>query len=120
NRQYNEFVEKLLNPDRYWTIISHFLKTLWSFGDWAMNPLIPLLVFVGLSAVGGTAIRRFGWLTGASALVLLLAGYYATYVIAPFDLQWLLDGSNSRLFLQLWPPYLLLSGLVAVQYEHAA
>ena len=119
NRQYSELAEKLVDPERYLTVFSNFAKTLWSFGDWAINPLIPLLVFVGLSAFGGTAIRRFGWLTSASTLVIVLAGYYAIYMVAAVDLQYLLDASNPRLFLQLWPPFLLLAGLVAVQYEHA-
>jgi hypothetical protein len=119
NRHYGELLEKVVTPDRYLTVLSNFAKTLWSFGDWAINPLVPLLVFVGLSAVGGKAIRRFGWLTSASAFVVVLTGYFAVYVIAPSDLQYLLDASNSRLFLQLWPPFLLLAGLLAVQYDHA-
>src|SRR5262245_20347164 len=101
NRQYSEIAEKLGSPDRHLTVLSNFSKTLWSFGDWAINPLIPLLVFVGLCIVGGTAIRSFGWLTGASALVLVFAGYFAIYVIAPYDLQYLLDASTQRLFLQI-------------------
>jgi hypothetical protein len=119
NRPYNDFVEKFASPERHLTIAANFAKTLWSFGDWAINPMIPLLVFVGLCIVGGTAIRTFGWLTSASALVLILAGYYAIYVITPFDLRWALDGSNQRLFLQVWPSFLLLAGALAVQYEHA-
>jgi hypothetical protein len=120
NRQYSELVEKVVNPDRYMAILSSFAKTIWSFGDWAINPVIPLLVFVGLSAFGATTIRRFGWLTSVSAFVLVLAGYYAVYLIAPTELAWVLAASNSRLFLQLWPPFLLLAGLLAVQYEHAS
>jgi len=119
NRHYNEVVEKLASADRQFTIVANFSKTLWSFGDWAINPVIPLLVFVGLCVVGGTAVRTSGWLTGASALVLVLAGYFAIYVVAPYDLQYLLDSSNQRLFLHLWPSFLLLAGALAVQYEHA-
>jgi hypothetical protein len=119
NRHYNDIVEKLASPDRHFTIVANFSKTLWSFGDWAIHPLIPLLVFVGFCVTRGTAIRTFGWLTSASALALVLAGYFAIYVIAPFDLQYLLDSSNQRLFLHLWPSFLLLAGALAVQYEHA-
>jgi hypothetical protein len=120
NRHYDDVVAKLASTDRHLTIVANFLKTLWSFGDWAISPLIPLLVFVGLCVVGGTAIRTFGWLTGASALVLVFAGYFTIYVIAPYDLQYLLDSSNQRLFLHLWPSFLLLAGALAVQYEHAS
>src|SRR5262245_55401607 len=116
NRHYSDIAEKLASPDRHLTVVSNFSKTLWSFGDWAINPLIPLLVFVGLCVVGGTAVRTFGWLTGASALVLVIAGYFAIYVVAPYDLQYLLDSSTPRLFLHLWPSFLLLAGALAVQY----
>jgi dolichyl-phosphate-mannose-protein mannosyltransferase len=119
NRQSAEIVGKLVDPERHMTIIVGFAKTLWSFGEWVVNPLIPLLVFVGLSVGVGTAIRTFGWLTSACALVLVLAGYFGIYVIATYDLQYLLEASSQRLFLHLWPPFLLLAGLVAVQYEHA-
>jgi hypothetical protein len=118
-RQYQEIVEKLASPDRYTTITANFARTLWSFGNWAINPLIPLLVFAGLCMVSGTAIRSFGWLTGASALTLVFAGYFVIYLVAAYDLQYLLDASNQRLFLQIWPSFLLLAGAVAVQYNHA-
>jgi hypothetical protein len=44
---------------------------------------------------------------------LSLAGYYATYVISPYDLRWHLNSSLGRLLLQLWPSVLLLVGLAA-------
>jgi hypothetical protein len=119
NRSYAEIAALIATPERYMTILANFAGTLWSFGEWAINPLVPLLIFVGLSAGNRHAIRSAGWLTGAGAFTLVLAGYAAIYVAAPFDLQWFLTGSNSRLFLQLWPPFLLLTGLLAVQYPHA-
>jgi hypothetical protein len=119
-RGYDELLEKIVSSNRHMAIVSNFAKTLWSFGEWAVHPLIPLLVFVALSVAGVAAMRGFGWLTSVCALVLVFAGYYAIYVIAPYDLQYLLDASNSRLFLHLWPPFLLLAGLLAVQYEHAS
>jgi hypothetical protein len=119
-RQYQEIIGKLVSPDRYVTITANFAKNVWSFGDWAINPIIPLLLFVALCVFGGKAIRSFGWLTGASALVLLMVGYFAIYLVATYDLQYLLDASNPRLFLQVWPSFLLLAGALAVQYQHAS
>jgi hypothetical protein len=119
-RRYDEIVEKVFSSDRHLAIVSNFAKTFWSFGEWMVHPLIPLLIFVALSLAGLAAMRSFGWLTSAGALVLVFAGYYAIYVIATYELQYLLDASNSRLFLHLWPPFLLLAGLLAVQYDHAS
>jgi len=36
-------------------------------------------------------------------LALTLAGYFAIYLITPYDLYWHLRFSLNRLFLQLWP-----------------
>jgi hypothetical protein len=35
--------------------------------------------------------------------VLMLAGYFAVYVITPNDLSWHLATSLDRLFVQIWP-----------------
>ncbi len=110
-----EIVEKLLTPDRYVDILVSFSQTLWSFGNWAVHPLVALLVFILIRGVNGAAIRNPGWLVGAGTLTLVFAGYFALYVITPYDLYWHLDSSAPRLFLQLWPSSLLLTGLLAVQ-----
>jgi hypothetical protein len=119
NRSYDEVVEKMLSPERYTAILFSFGRTLWTFGEWAINPLLLLALFLAVSALNRNAARSWGWVTGTGSLALVLAGYFAIYVIAPFDLTWLLAGSNTRLFLHLWPPSLLLAGLLAVQYPHA-
>jgi hypothetical protein len=119
NREYGELISKIFSTERHGMIVSSLGRTLWSFGEWSVNPLIPLLLFVGISGINRAALRDWGWRTGSAALTLLLAGYYAVYLIAPLDLQWLLNGSSPRLFLHLWPSFLLLAGLLAVQYPHA-
>jgi hypothetical protein len=43
----------------------------------------------------------------ASLLALMLAGFYAVYVVTPKDLAWQLEFSLDRLLLQLWPSALL-------------
>jgi hypothetical protein len=115
HRGYAEMMTKVLDPDRYFSILTSSAATLWSFGDWAANPLIPLLIFIVVCGVDRRRIRSFGWLAGAGTMAIVLAGYFAVYLLTPFDLKWYLDGSLSRLFLQIWPPALLLAGLVAVQ-----
>jgi hypothetical protein len=119
NRHYPEVVEKIMSVERYGAILSSFGRTLWTFGEWAINPVIPLALFLGFSAIDRGTLRNWGFATGAATLAIVFAGYFATYLIAPYELHWILSGSNSRLFLHLWPSSLLLAGLLAVQYPHA-
>ena len=44
---------------------------------------------------------------------MVLAGYYAVYILTPMDLQWHLDSSLERLLMHFWPSALLLAGLAA-------
>jgi hypothetical protein len=41
-------------------------------------------------------------------LILTLAGYFAVYLITPYDIYWHLRFSLTRLFLQLWPSMIFL------------
>lgn len=50
--------------------------------------------------------RRAGageWLFPALAGCLILSGYYATYLVTPYELGWHLSTSADRLIVQLWP-----------------
>jgi hypothetical protein len=112
NRGYAELVAKLVNVARHVTILENFSSTFWSFGNWMIHPVI-LLVFIALRGVDRETVRGFGWIAGVAALSMVLAGYYAVYLLTPIDLQTHLDSSLPRLFLQLWPTTLLLTGLAA-------
>ena len=114
NRNYQELMGQVLNPDRYLTILASFGSHFWPFGGWIISPVIPLLVFIALRGIDRKAINGYGWATGVGALAIQLAGYYAVYVITPMELRWHIDSSLDRLLLQVWPSALLLAGL-AVQ-----
>ena len=43
----------------------------------------------------------------AVAVALAGAGYYVIYVISPYDLEWHLQSSLDRVFMQLWPTLVL-------------
>ncbi len=49
-----------------------------------------------------------GFRIAVITLALTLAGYFAIYVITPYDLYWHLRFSLNRLFLQLWPSVIFL------------
>jgi hypothetical protein len=46
------------------------------------------------------------------ALTLTLVGYFAVFLITPYDIHWHLRFSLVRLFLQLWPSTVFLSFLI--------
>lgn len=99
---------KLLDPVRYWVALKWFAKGFLRFGDW----LIPgTILLAGLYFARGEGERRGarpGFRTSRLALIFTLAGFFAIYLITPYDLYWHLRFSLSRLFLQLWPSVIFL------------
>jgi len=110
---YGDVIGRIKNPNRYVMILQSTWSAVWSFGAWVINPMIPLFLLVLLRGIDRRILHHAGWLIGASAILLSLAGYYAIYVISPYDLRWHLNSSLGRLLLQLWPSVLLLVGLAA-------
>jgi hypothetical protein len=102
-------IRKLLDLTRYWAIIKWYGKGFLRFGHWLLIP--GTLLLVGFYYVAGREDRRAGQAgvrTSILALALTLAGYFAVYLITPYDLYWHLRFSLTRLFLQLWPATLFL------------
>lgn len=112
-RHYAELIEKISNPDRYLIIFRSYLSIGWTFGGWVFNPFLPILAFIGLSGVDGSVLRSFSWRAGVAIIVLLLASYYAIYVITPLELNDHLASSLGRLLMHVWPGCLLLAGMTA-------
>jgi hypothetical protein len=100
---------KAIDPHRYWMIVRWFLKDFLRFGGWLLIPgtLLIIAYAVTLGKSPGATFRS-GAATSACALVLTATGYFAVYVITPYDLRWHLMWSLDRLFMQLWPSALFL------------
>jgi hypothetical protein len=100
---------RLLDPHRYWVIVNWYGKEFLRFGNWGFLPETLLLVVLYFLA-NKTKDRRNPscLLTGIITLSLTLIGYFAIYLITPYDLYWHLRFSLNRLFLQLWPSAVLL------------
>jgi hypothetical protein len=111
-RKYEEVVQKLVSPERYAVIWHTFSDNFWTFGGWAISPAILFLVYVCLRGIDRRMLRNPGWLQGVFVSSALIAGYFAVYVVTPMDLRWHLDSSLPRLYLHIWPSFLLLAGLV--------
>jgi hypothetical protein len=96
--------QEILDPVRYWAIVQWYAKDFLRFGEWWPIPgtvLLTVLYFLLRNKRmphESPAIRASAW-----TLAFTLAGYFAIYVITPYDLYWHLRFSLNRLFLQLWP-----------------
>jgi hypothetical protein len=95
--------QKVLDPARYWAVIQWYAKDLLRFGEWW--PIPGTVLLAGLYFLlrkrehrNSLAVRASAW-----TLAFMLAGYFAIYIITPYNLHWHLRFSLSRLFLQLWP-----------------
>jgi hypothetical protein len=102
-------LHKLLDPLRYWIILKWYAKEFLRFGHWLLVPA-PLLMLAYYCFTRRETRSDHDSSDRASmlALSLTLAGYFAIYLISPYDLYWHLRFSLSRLFLQLWPSAIFL------------
>jgi hypothetical protein len=93
----------------HWTILKAFAANAFSFGAWLLCP-VPLLLLHVLAKVRGVTLAGGAapWLTTAGVLTGVVAANYTVYLLTPYDLQWHLDSSLSRLLLQVWPAFLVL------------
>ncbi len=94
---------RVADPGRYVTIARAFLVGVLDLGGWIVGivgvmALLYLVLGAHLAAENRVALR-----TGLGVLGLTLGGYFAAYLISPYDLRWHLGTSLSRLLLQLWP-----------------
>lgn len=106
-------IHKMLEPGRYWIVIRWYAKSLLRFGGWWLVPgTLVLLVFHFLVRFQSTHRGKFRsyaeFTISLMTLSLTLAGYFAIYLITPYDLFWHLRNSLNRLFLQLWPSAIFL------------
>jgi hypothetical protein len=113
NRNSADLLAKISDSSRYLIILKSYIRTGWTFGGWVFNPFLPVLAFLGLSGVDRTVLRSFGWLAGVAIITILMAAYFAIYVITPAELNDHLASSLNRLMMHVWPACLLLAGLTA-------
>jgi hypothetical protein len=111
DRAFHEVLAKILDPERYLTIADAFLKYAGSFGHWPIHSGIPLLAVLIVWGIDRAAIRSEAWRIGALSVAIVLAGYFAVYVMTHLPLDYHLPTSLDRLLLHLWPSVLFLAGL---------
>lgn len=95
---------ELFDGSRHGLILATLARDIPRFGAWVVTPfLVMLLPLIG---AGWKRIAPREWLVPA-VVGLMLAGYYAVYLLTHWDLSAHLDSSLVRLLLQLWPAAIL-------------
>src|SRR5437867_4771355 len=94
-RQFQEILQKLMNPERYVVTLENLANAFWSFGDWFVNPVLLLALFVALQGIDREMIRNRTWLQSCFICVAVLVGYFTVYIISPINLEWHLGSSAS-------------------------
>jgi Dolichyl-phosphate-mannose-protein mannosyltransferase len=98
-------LQKILDPARYGVIAQWYAKDFLRFGEWWLVPgtLVLTGFYCFLRSKRTIPNRRDAIAPSLWTLLLTLIGYFAIYVITPYDLRWHLRFSLNRLFLQVWP-----------------
>lgn len=103
---------KMFDISRHIMMLSYAAKYLFSFGDSAISPFLPLIAFILRTGVHRSIVANNGWRTNVTILVILCAGYYLICLTTLVELKVHLETSMDRLLMQVWPAFLLLAGLV--------
>lgn len=103
------------------------LQFLWSeirdFGSWGIPgfgigilPVLAIYYVLFRSPIMET--HRMAYVADITILAIQVLGYYAAYLISPYDLAWHLSYSSSRIVLQIFPLLLLLMLCASVNIEN--
>jgi 4-amino-4-deoxy-L-arabinose transferase-like glycosyltransferase len=106
-------IAQVLDLPRHVQILQSFWGQFQGFGSWGIPGLtygiIPVLAIYSLLFHSGIAREhRTAYIAGITMLVVQMLGYYAIYLITPYDLTWHLYYSAERVILQIFPLILFL------------
>jgi len=108
---------RLFDPARVGQVLGAFVHECGALGVGWYHPILPLLVLA--VALRFDRARRGDLLLAGALPVAMLAGYFAIFLITPFDLKWQLDTALYRLVAQVWPS-ILLAVFVALRAPESA
>lgn len=95
------FLDKIVDIERYRVIVEHAFTTLWSLGD-APISLFGIIILTAI-ILGRSKQDIFELWTLPAVIGFQLAAYFGTYLLTPQDLSWHLSTSLDRLYLHLFP-----------------
>ena len=109
-------IAQILDISRHLEILRFYWGKFIRFGSWGIPGfsigIIPILLIYFFLFNSG-AIKEYpgAYIAGITMLIVQALGYYAIYLITPYDLTWHLQYSIDRIFLQIFPliAFLILS-----------
>lgn len=90
----------LFDIDRYLEVLLGMTKKIFAFNDHIISLLI---IYFLISGVARSSFVKKGIASHVLLMSLMLGGYFFSYFISPFNLEWHVKASMSRLIVQLWP-----------------
>lgn len=92
---------RLVDLSRYRTAAWAMLREIFTWNVGWYHPLLPVAILLIALRTHRRGLRDALFSAGVGLAVLL--GYFGIYVVTPNDLQWQLQTSLTRLFIQVWP-----------------
>jgi hypothetical protein len=116
------WLPQLLDVSRHAEIVRTLGQEFISFGAWEIGTasigIIPvLLVYYLVSRAPVASQLRPAYTAGLVILLVQILGYYAAYIITPYNLVWHLSFSATRIVLQMFPLLLFLALSATVPLE---
>ena len=111
---------RVMDTARHLEILKGLGRNLVRFGNWWVNPLLPMLLYVIVQRYRrpAYAATKQAWFP-AIVFAGMLCGYYGVYLFSPYEVVWHVETSISRLLIQLWPTLLLLWALLVAEKVEA-
>ncbi len=97
-------MHKVVDWERYKIIGAWFLERVTNFGEWIVNPWWIFLIVIVVNGISNKNNIAYGFVL----ILLMLIGYFYSYIISYHDLQFHLSTSLHRLFFQLFPSFIFL------------
>jgi hypothetical protein len=110
-------VHRIADPSRYGAVTAGFGQAFLAMAQGWYHPILPLMALA--AALRFDRQRRRDSFFCAAIAGAMLAGYFGIYIITANDLQWQMQTSLARLFVQVWP-LVVLAVLVGLRAPEAA
>lgn len=109
--------QKLSDFSRYQTIAAAMAREIFAWSAGWYHPLLPIAILLFALRIDRRCLRDV--LFCAASAFAIVFGYFGVYVITPSDLQWQLENSLTRLFVQVCP-IVLIAAFVAMRAPEPA
>jgi hypothetical protein len=112
-------LEKIVDMSRYIQVFKAFIIEAFDFGEWPVSIPALLILYILLANVSLEQKEKSNILSTALIIALMTAGYFFIFIITPRDINWHLESTLHRLFIQLFPSFIFLFFMLARTPEQA-